>query len=79
LTAAAAYSPRGAHSNAKPPPMQNPITPVLPVQSSRSASHPRHASKTSNAGPDPARNCLNMPRMQRSQDFPPFRSGARDR
>ena len=38
--------------SANPPPMQKPITPILPVQSPSRASHERHASTSSNAGPD---------------------------
>ena len=36
--------PRGAHSSTKPPPMQNPMIPVRPVQSSRAVRKARAAS-----------------------------------
>jgi hypothetical protein len=44
LTDAAAYPPLGAESNAKPPPMQKPMIPIGPLQSSRPARNARAAS-----------------------------------
>ena len=48
-----ASNPRVALSSANPPPMQNPITPTLPVQSSRATSCARAASMSSNGRPAP--------------------------
>jgi hypothetical protein len=50
----AAWNPwPGASSSANPPPMQNPITPILPVQRSWPASQARTASISSKVRPCP--------------------------
>lgn len=59
--------------------MQNPMTPVFPVQSAWAARKPRAASSTVNAGPDPARSWRNALSTQRTQGLPSYRSGARAR
>jgi hypothetical protein len=47
LTDAAENASRGADSNAKPPPLQNPTIPILPVQAVWAPSHRRAASMSS--------------------------------
>ena len=55
--------------------MQNPITPVLPVQSTRAASNSQAESIASNAGPDPACSWRKTPRTHRTQDSPGVQVG----
>ena len=62
---------REAAADAEPDDAGRPGAVSAPGQDSRAAS------SAVNAGPWPARRCTNIPRMQRSQFLPPYRSGAR--